>query len=87
MLQMSLKALKGVAKNETSQSLKPISGLGDEAYWGQVGPTNGQFHVVVGTTMINIQTWGKPDGAGTMEQTRPIADLVVKRYKDRYGNK
>ena len=35
-LRMSLKALKGVAKGQTSQALKPVSGLGDEAYWGQV---------------------------------------------------
>jgi len=84
-LQMSLKALKGVVTNETSKALKPVTGLGSEAYWGQVGPTNGQFHVVVGTTMVSIQTWGSGPGAGTIEKTRPIADLVVKRYKERYG--
>ena len=84
-LQMSLKALKGVVTNETSKALLPVSGLGSEAYWGQVGPTNGQFHVVVGTTMVSIQTWGSGPGAGTMEKTRPIADIVVKRYKERYG--
>ena len=85
MLQMKLKMLKGVAKDQTSQALKPVSGLGDEAYWGQISPTNGQFHVVVGTTMISIRTNGKGPGAGTMEKTRPIADLVIKRYKERYG--
>ena len=83
--QLSLKALKGVAKNQTSQALKPVSGLGDEAYWGQIGPTSGQFHVVMGTTMIGIHTSGKGPGAGTMEKTRPIADVVMKRYKERYG--
>jgi len=85
MLQMALKALKGVAKDQTSQALKPVSGLGDEAYWGQISPTNGQFHVIVGTTMLGINTYGKGPGAGTMEKTRPIADLVVKRFKERYG--
>ena len=85
MLQMSLKALKGVAKDQTSQALKPVAGLGDEAYWGQIGPTSGQFHVVVGTTMIGIHTYGKGAGAGTMDATRPIADLVMKRYMERYG--
>lgn len=84
-LQMSLKALKGVVTNETSKALKPVPGLGEDAYWGQVGPTNGQFHVVVGTTMVSIQTWGSAPGAGTIEKTRPIADIVVKRYKERYG--
>ena len=83
--QLSLKALKGVAKNQTSQALKPVSGLGDEAYWGQISPTNGQFHVVVGLAMIGIHTSGKGPGAGTMEKTRPIADVVIKRYKERYA--
>ena len=86
-LQIKLKALKGVVKGETSAALKSVSGLGDEAYWGQVGPTNGQFHVVVGLTLVNIQTFGRAPGAGTMEKTRPIADVVVARYKAMYGNK
>jgi hypothetical protein len=87
MMQTKLKTLKGVVTNTTSQALKPVSGLGDEAYWGQIGPTNGQFHVVIATTMVSIQTWGKAPGAGTMEKTRPIADLVIKRYKERYAGK
>ena len=56
-LQMKLKALKGVVKGETSAALKSVSGLGDEAYWGQVGPTNGQFHVVV-AEVIAIAVYG-----------------------------
>ena len=84
-LQLALKTLKGVATSQTSQPLKPVSGLGDEAYWGQISPTNGQFHVVIATTMISIQIWGDAPGAGTMEKTRPIADLVIKRYKEHYG--
>jgi hypothetical protein len=86
-LDLKLKLLKGVVKKETPSSLKPVSGLGDEAYWGQIGPTNGQFHVVVGLTMVNIQTFGKAPGAGTMEKTRPIADVVVARYKAIHGGK
>ena len=86
-LQQKLKTLKGVVKGQTTQNLKPVSGLGEEAYWGQINPTNGQFHVVVGTTLVNIQLFGKGPGAGTMEKARPIADIVVKRYKEKYGNK
>jgi hypothetical protein len=78
-LQLSLDALKKVG------GLKPVSGLGEEAYWGQVSPTKGQFHVIVGTTMVSIQTYGKADGAGTMDKTRPIADQVIQRYKQRYA--
>ena len=75
---LSLDALKKVG-------LKPVSGLGDEAWWGQVGPTNGQFHVIIGLTMVSIQTWGDAPGAGTQEKTRPIADVVIQRYKERYA--
>jgi len=78
-LKLKLDALKKVG------GLKPVSGLGEEAYWGQVGAANGQFHVIIGTTMVSIQTWGKAEGAGTMARTRPIADQVIQRYKQRYA--
>jgi len=35
--------------------------------------------------MIGIHMSGKGPSAGTMEKTRPIADVVIKRYKERYG--
>jgi hypothetical protein len=76
MLGMYMKSIKNVAGG-----LKEVKGLGDEAYWGQINPNNGQFHVIIGTVVITVQTWGKAAGAGTMEKTRPIADLVISRYK------
>ena len=76
---MALDALKKVG------GLQPVSGLGDQAWWGQLSPTNGQFHVIIGLTMVSIQTWGEAPGAGTPEKTRPIADIVIKRYRERYG--
>jgi hypothetical protein len=84
-LARNLDALRMAPKSKDAPGLKPVSGLGDQAYWGQIDPHNGMYHVVVGTTIVNIQTWGKGAGAGTMEKTRPIADLVVQRYKERYG--
>jgi hypothetical protein len=75
---LALDALKKVG-------LKPVSGLGDEAWWGQVSPTKGQFHVIIGLTMVSIQTYGDAPGAGTQEKTRPIADVVIQRYKERYA--
>lgn len=77
-LRMALDALKRVG------NLKPISGLGDEAYWGQMAPNNGNAHFVIGLTLITVQTYGKSAGAGTLERTRPIAELVAKRYKERH---
>ena len=84
-LQTMLKALKGVATQTTAQSLQPVSGIGDEAYWGQIGPTNGSLHVVIGTDFLTVHTWGKAPGAGTLEKTKEVAAIVVKRYKEKYA--
>jgi hypothetical protein len=84
-LQMMLKALKGVATKTTAQSLQPVAGIGDEAYWGQIGPTNGSLHVVIGTDFLTVQTWGKAPGAGTLAKTKEVAAIVVKRYKEKYA--
>jgi hypothetical protein len=65
-------------------NLKPISGLGDEAYWGQSSPGSANIHIVIGMTIVTVESYGKSAGAGTLERTRPIAELVAKRYKERY---
>lgn len=85
-LQGMLKTLKGVVTQTTTQSLQPVAGIGDEAYWGQVGPTNGSLHVVIGTDFLTVQTWGKAPGAGTLEKTKEVATIVVNRFKERYAS-
>ena len=81
-----ISSLKGVVSQTTSNAAKPVSGIGDEAYWGQIGPTNGSLHVVVGTDFLTVQTWGKAPGAGTLEKTKEVATIVVNRFKERYAS-
>ena len=80
-LTLYLKMLGAVVSRETSSSLKPVSGIGDRAWWGAVNPTNGILHIVRGTDVMAVQTYGKGPGAGTLEKTRAIADKVFATYQ------
>ena len=80
-LQMYLKALGATVKQTTSSALKPASGIGDQAWWGPVDATNGLFHVVSGTDVLYVQTYGKGPGAGSLEKTRAIMEKVFAQYK------
>jgi len=83
-LQQMLNTLKGVASNTTGSALKPVAGIGDQAYWGQTDPSHGLLHVVIGTNFLTVETWGKADGAGSLDRTKEIAAVVIKRFKERY---
>jgi hypothetical protein len=83
-LKQMLTTLKGVASNTTGTALKPVAGIGDEAYWGQTDPSHGMLHVVIGTSFLTVETWGKADGAGSLDRTKEIASVVIKRFKERY---
>jgi len=83
-LKQMLQTLKGVASKTTGSALKPVQGIGDEAYWGQVDPSHGMLHIVIGTSFLTVETWGKAEGAGTLDRTKEIATLVVKRFKEQY---
>ena len=83
-LKQMLKSLKGVASNTTGTALKPVTGIGDEAYWGQTDPSHGMLHIVIGTSFLTVETWGKADGAGSLDRTKEIAAIVIKRFKERY---
>jgi hypothetical protein len=80
-----LKMLVGAPSKAAGQSFQRISGIGDEAYWGQVSPTNGMLHLVVGTDFLTVQTWGDAPGAGTLAKTKELAATVLARYKERYA--
>ena len=80
-LQMYLKALGATVKQTTSSTLKPVSGIGDGAWWGPVDATNGMFHVVSGTDVLWVQTYGKGPGAGSLEKTRAVMEKVFAQYK------
>ncbi|HKP28347.1 MAG TPA: hypothetical protein VJU15_03055 [Gemmatimonadales bacterium] len=80
-LALYLKGLGATVKQTTENALKPVAGLGDQAWWGPVNPTNGMLHVVRGTDVIWVQTYGKGAGAGTLEKTRAITEKVLEGYK------
>ncbi len=75
-----LKTLKGVVKQTTASDARSVPGLGDEAWWGPVNPTNGMLHVARGTDLIWVQTYGKGAGAGSLEKTRAITEKVLAGY-------
>jgi hypothetical protein len=83
-LKQMLGTLKGVASKTTGSALKPVAGVGDEAYWGQTDPSHGMLHIVIGTSFLTVETWGKGPGAGTLDRTKEIATVVVKRFKEQY---
>jgi hypothetical protein len=78
-LAMYLASLRKMA----SPTGKPqqVPNLGDEAFWGQLSPTSGQIHVVLGTDLVTIQTYGKGSGAGQLAKTRELATIIIERYK------
>jgi hypothetical protein len=80
-LEMYLKALGATVKGTTSKALQPVNGIGERAWWGPVSETNGMLHIVRGTDVLWVQTYGKTPGAGSLEKTRAIADKVFTQYQ------
>jgi len=79
-VQEYLKTLKGVATQTTATAPKPVSGLGDEAYWAPIDPASGMLHVRVGTDMVWIHTYGKAPGAGSLEKTRALMEKALEQF-------
>ena len=80
-LKMMLDALKKLAGGGPGKPPTTVPGLGDEAFWGQIGPSNGQVHVVLGNDFLTVQTWGKGSGAGTLPRTVELARMIVERFR------
>lgn len=80
-LELYLKGLGATVKQTTASTLKPVAGLGDQAWWGPINPTNGILHVVRGTDLVWVQTYGKGTGAGTLEKTRAITEKAFAGYR------
>jgi hypothetical protein len=80
-LKMMVDALKKVSAAGPGKTPAAVPGLGDEAFWGQIGPTNGQVHIVLGTDFLTVQTWGKGNGAGTLPRTMELARVIVERFR------
>lgn len=76
-----LESLKGVVQGTTQSNLKPVAGLGAEAWWGPISPTNGILHVVKGTDVVWVQSYGTDaPGAGSLEKTRALMQRVLASY-------
>jgi len=75
-----LKNLKGVATRTTGTPMEPVEGFGDQAHWGQMGPTSGMLHVIEGTDVLAVRTYGKGPGAGTLAKTRELMAIVYPRF-------
>ena len=80
-LKMMVDALKKVSGAGSGKSPAAVPGLGDEAFWGQIGPRNGQVHIVLGTDFLTVQTWGKGSGAGTLPRTVELARVILERFR------
>ncbi len=80
-LEMYLKALGATVKQTTASTLRPVTGIGERAWWGPVNATNGMFHVVRGTDVVWVQFYGQGPGAGSLEKTRAIAEKVYAQYQ------
>ena len=79
-LEMYMLGLKGTVKSATSSTLKPVKGLGDEAWWAPINETSGILHVIRKTDVVWVQTYGKGKGAGSLEKTKAITDKVYAQY-------
>lgn len=75
-VRLYVKAFKSVA---AANAPRAVAGLGDEAFFAPVNPTNGILHVTQGTDVIWIQTYGKAPGAGSLEKTKAVAERVMAR--------
>ena len=75
-----LKTLMGTARQTSGSAMQPVSGYGDQAHWGQINETSGMLHVIKGTDVLSIRTYGKGPGAGTLEKTKELMAIVYPRF-------
>lgn len=76
-----LKNLKGVVKGTTNSDARAVRGLGEEAWWGPINPTNGMLTVAKGADVLWVQTYGKGAGAGSLEKTQALMEKVLGNYQ------
>jgi hypothetical protein len=76
-----LKTLKGVVKQTTQSDARQVRGLGDDAWWGPISPTNGILTVARKTDVLWIQTYGDGTGAGSLEKTKALMEKVLANYE------
>ena len=76
-----MQTLRGVVKQTTARDARAVRGLGDEAWWGPISPTDGILSVRRGPDILWVETQGKGGrGFGTLETTRALTEKVLARY-------
>jgi hypothetical protein len=75
-----LKALMGTAQQTSGSAMQPVAGFADQAHWGQINESSGILHVIKGTDVLSIRTYGKGPGAGTLEKTKELMAIVYPRF-------
>lgn len=79
-IKIYLKTLMGTAEQTSGSAMKPVEGYADQAHWGQINQSSGMLHVVKGTDVLSIRTYGKGPGAGTLEKTKELMAIVYPRF-------
>jgi hypothetical protein len=79
-MQLYLKTLLGTARQTSGSAMQPVTGYGDQAHWGQINESSGMLHVIKGTDVLSIRTYGKGPGAGTLEKTKELMAIVYPRF-------
>lgn len=75
-----LNTLLGTARQTSGSAMQPVPGYGDQAHWGQINESSGMLHVIKGTDVLSIRTYGKGPGAGTLEKTKELMAIVYPRF-------
>jgi hypothetical protein len=80
-----LNTLLGTARQTSGSAMQPVPGYGDQAHWGQINESSGMLHVIKGTDVLSIRTYGKGPGAGTLEKTKELMAIVYPRFTKAAG--
>lgn len=79
-IKLYLKTLLGTAQQTSGSAMQPVAGYGDQAHWGQINESSGMLHVIKGSDVLLIRTYGKGPGAGTLEKTKELMAIVYPRF-------
>jgi hypothetical protein len=75
-----MKTLQGISK-QPGKDARPVRGLGGDAWWGPISPTNGILTVLRKGDVLWVQTYGKGTGAGSLEKTQALMEKWLAAYE------
>jgi hypothetical protein len=80
-VKMYMQALKGVVKSTTKSDAKPVPGLGDEAWWGPMDPSNGILTATLGTDVLWVHVYSKGRCARSVRESQAPAPDVSRELQ------